>query len=553
MNGNAYRVLASLFVAGRLAAAVPALTGVVNPASNIPPGLPNYGIAQGSIFVVYGSNLGPASLVAAAALPLPTTAGLAGTSVSVTVNGMTVAAPMIYSFQTQVAAVLPSNTPVGTGTLTVTFNGAGGSIPITVVATNFGISTVNQSGSGQGVVTYPNYALVTGTNSAKPGDVLVVWGTGLGAITGSDAVIPTPSDLGTPIRVYVGGAQASVVYRGRSGSPGLDQINIVVPQGVAAGCNVSLVIQTGNVVSNTVSIPVAPTGGTCSDPGAAGTSGTSAAPANLNNYRYGAIEITSIAETLTLNGQTSTTSLIGAAAGFDQVTVTTPTGGTTSTSGTPGTVIDTTSFGSCSVLTLVTSLTGTGGGGSTGTSGVTVTPLDAGKSLSLVPPNGSPIIMTSLAAGSYEGTLSALPAGTYRFSNGSGGADVGPFTLTETLSPPLVWTNQNIAATTINRSNPFTLTWTGGDPAGYVEISLSTEAVTTSAATEAIITCTAPVSAGQFTVPSYALLSLIPNATVSLVSLGGFSEQTVNIPGLDLAYFYVSETTAVGTASTVFE
>ena len=242
-------------------AASPTFTGVVNPASNIPPGLPNYGIAQGSIFVGYGAGLGPSSLVSASSLPLPTTAGLAGTSISVTVNGTTVTAPMIYSYQSQVAAVLPSTTPVGTGTLTLTYNGASGSIPIVVVASNFGISTINQSGGGAAVVTNPNYSLVTSGSSAKSGDVLVIWGTGLGAITGSDAVVPTETDLGTPIQVFVGGIQAIVLYRGRSASPGLDQINIAVPQGVSPGCTVSLVIQTGSFSSNITSIPIAPNGG----------------------------------------------------------------------------------------------------------------------------------------------------------------------------------------------------------------------------------------------------------------------------------------------------
>ena len=77
-------------------AQAPAPAAVFNPASNIPAGLPNSGIAQGSIFVVYGKNLGPVALTQAQSLPLPTT-GVGTTTVQIAVGGVTVPAPMIYS------------------------------------------------------------------------------------------------------------------------------------------------------------------------------------------------------------------------------------------------------------------------------------------------------------------------------------------------------------------------------------------------------------------------------------------------------------------------
>src|SRR3990172_10846387 len=100
-----------------------AADGIRNGASYALSGMPNAGIAQGSIFVIFGSNLGPASLVQVSSFPLPTFEGLAGTSVKVSVGGTTVDAIMLYTVATQVAAVLPSSTPLGTGTVTVTYNG----------------------------------------------------------------------------------------------------------------------------------------------------------------------------------------------------------------------------------------------------------------------------------------------------------------------------------------------------------------------------------------------------------------------------------------------
>ncbi|MBI2819546.1 MAG: hypothetical protein HYX73_06170, partial [Acidobacteria bacterium] len=126
--------------------------GIRNGASYALSGMPNAGIAQGSIFIVFGSNLGPASLVSVSSFPLPTSQGLAGTSTRVTVGSTTVNAIILYTSAGQVAAVLPSSTPLGNGTVTITFNGqTSAPAPITVVRSSFGIFSLNQAGSGPGI------------------------------------------------------------------------------------------------------------------------------------------------------------------------------------------------------------------------------------------------------------------------------------------------------------------------------------------------------------------------------------------------------------------
>src|SRR5215475_13692779 len=100
----------------RLSAA-PVVTSIANAASNRGFSFP---IAQGSIFVVKGSGLGPANISIAPAAFQSTT--LSGTSVTLTVAGTTVNALMYYTSDKQVAALLPSNTPTGGGTITVTYN-----------------------------------------------------------------------------------------------------------------------------------------------------------------------------------------------------------------------------------------------------------------------------------------------------------------------------------------------------------------------------------------------------------------------------------------------
>ena len=252
------------------AAATPVVSGVVNAASNLGPGLPGAGIAQGSIFTVYGSSFGTGTCNQAVAFPLPTQ--VCGVTLTVTVNSTSVA-PLILGvyFGDQINAILPSLTPTGNGTITVSYGGqTSAALPIQVVSGAFGAFTPSQTGSGQASVTYnSDGSLNTIIHTLHPGDIAVLWGTGLGPIQGSDAVAPTAGNVGTPT-VYVGNTaltlSSGLFYAGRSPQyPGLDQIDFTVPQGVQ-GCYVPIAVATGGVVGNIGTIAVSAAGqNTCSD------------------------------------------------------------------------------------------------------------------------------------------------------------------------------------------------------------------------------------------------------------------------------------------------
>lgn len=243
--------LCLLFSFTLLAQPVPEINrgGVVNVASFVPDGVPNAGIAQGSIFAVFGRGLGPAQLVASRGLPLPTT--MEGVTVRITAAGTASNAPLIYVSAGVIAAVLPSATPLGEAALTVTF-GARTSPPTAfrVVPCAFGIFTRNSAGFGPAIVqNFISAAEAPQLNSilepARPGQIAVLWGTGLGAITGSDAEAPPVGDLATDVEVLVGGVPAPILYKGRApGAPGQDQINFAVPPG-PEGCYVPVVVRAG--------------------------------------------------------------------------------------------------------------------------------------------------------------------------------------------------------------------------------------------------------------------------------------------------------------------
>ncbi len=250
--------------------AAPAAGGVVNAASSILPGRPNGNLTPGGLFSLFGSGMGPTQLVEVDAFPLPLE--LAGTSVRVTVGGVTANCVMLFTSAGQLAAILPSSTPLGAGAMTVTYQSqTSAPLPITVAAGNFGIFALNQRGDGPGVFTDPlaRQLRVNGFfEPARPGDIWDIWGTGLGPITVDEAAGPAPGDLtGLDVKVLVGGREAQVLYRGRSGCcAGLDQVRFITPEGVSS-CHAPVVVTVDGVPSNFVTMAISPGGSVCSDPG----------------------------------------------------------------------------------------------------------------------------------------------------------------------------------------------------------------------------------------------------------------------------------------------
>ncbi|HEV1286053.1 MAG TPA: hypothetical protein VNU44_12095 [Bryobacteraceae bacterium] len=474
----------------------PFIYQVQNNYSFLFPGVPNYGIAPGSLFAIQGLNLSGNQtpvLQSSAAPGLPTT--LNQTSLSVTVNGVTTTPALYYTSLNAVAAVLPSTTPVGTGTITLNFNGNSTQAPIQVVASAVGLNTISGAGSGAGVLTDASFNLLGLTNSAMPGQAVVLWGSGVGADTSNaDTTYPQNQNNLTniPMQVYIGGISANILYRGRSQYPGLDLIDVVIPPNVSLGCYVSVVVETGSVVSNTVTVPVSAKGGPCSDP-ALGLSGT-----QLQSLAaFGATPVKSVAVTVsqytTSSGKvTDQASVISAA----------------TLSAEYGSGDYYTSQGSCAVL-------------ARGSEFPFQAPLDAGT-VQLTAPTGS--LNLGAGGGSYLATLpSGSLGGTYTFT-ASGGKDVGAFKIAISVPSPFSLTNTSALAS-ITRSQGATVTWTGGFSGGDVMVNGVGAGVN--------FYCNAPSSAGQLTIPSQTLLALPPGGG-KLVVMNATAPQTVSASGLDL-------------------
>ena len=494
------------------ASQIPTITNVVNAASNISQGLPNAGIAQGAIFVVYGSNLGPSDISIAPAAFQSTT--LSDTSVAVTVNGTTVNALLYYTSVGQVAALLPSNTPTGGGNLSVKYNGQFSALmPITVVPSNAGIFTAGSNGQGPAIVTYADYSLVspvraancggpsTTCGAANPGDALILWATGLGPVAGSDA---SGAGLGQnmaslPLTLWLGGVQVPVVYQGRSGCCiGEDQIVFTVPANVPTGCAVPLQIQIGNQVSNATVMPVAKGSRTCT-----GTNATvaSVGAAQFQQMVNAPIDYAIISLNKDLGPPTVPPSVTYTDAATFKFFKVSP----FSVGDQPfaATYMDDQAPGTCMVYNSLSPGTYYG-------LHATTAAADAGSSFTVTGPNGSKTVAGN--PGQFSATLSGsgtfLIPGTFTIS-GKGGADIGAFSAPFNIPAAPVMTSPAIYATQppVTRSSGLPVSWTGGGSSAYVQIQVQspTDSTYTSGATAV---CNVPASAGSFTIPPYVLLAL---------------------------------------------
>jgi uncharacterized protein (TIGR03437 family) len=223
-------------------------------------------VAPGEIVTIFGSGMGPASLVT---LQLDSR-GLVSTSLGgtrVLFDG--IPAPLIYVRSDQISAVVPYDLTGKTiAEAVVQFNDkAVGSLIVPVAAAMPAIFAADSSGVGQAAILNQDGRLNSPSNPAAPGSVITMFATGAGAtdpsgIDGLAAVPPYPKPL-NPVQVTIGGREAGIEYAGAAPGmvSGVLQVNARVPDQVETGNCVSIFITMGSystfLVSSQMGICVA--------------------------------------------------------------------------------------------------------------------------------------------------------------------------------------------------------------------------------------------------------------------------------------------------------
>ncbi len=512
-------LLLSAGVGIRPAAAQPLIAprGIVNAATSVtPPGLPSGSIARGSIFSVFGSRMGPPTGIGAASFPLPET--LAGVSLKITQGTVSVDAIPVYVSINQINAIMPSNAPLGLASAVVSFNNIPGPpSPVQIVNSSAGLFSVGGAGIGSGVffnyISNENQPLNSPAISAKPGQVITTYATGLGPVTYADNIAASAGNLPTAVEVFVGGKAARVNYSGRApGFAGEDQLSFEVPADAPLGCWVPVQVRTeGRIVSNSVTMAISADGSACSD---------------LEN---------ALSKQLITGGKTGLISLfrldqqhdLGREKVDDVIefgTVTLRQEQAKQFAFNP--LFSLPPAGSCTIYTGTLDLF-------QGDNPLLTAPtgkyLNGGSTFSLISPKGAraiagpkvgPVNLATIGISFPAYYVSrrnlVLDGGNYQL-NGDGGSEVGPIRATFPIAGGLTWTNR-AQVNDVDRSQPLTISWTGAPSAqSAIIIGSNTDIPTNSSA---MFVCIAQGSAGTFAVPPQILQALPASRTALIKSKG---------------------------------
>jgi len=455
-------------------------------------------LAPDTVFVIFGSAMGPATIQTASA-PYPSS--LAGTSVTFTpqAGGTPVTAKMVYSVATQIAGLLPSSITPGSYGVTVTYqNQSSASETVTVVPRSLGIATSNSGGTGAAQATIGNVSggislarMTAGNTSfggynwtltpAHPGDTVVLWGTGGGADAANDTGASSGDQTAAGnFTVSVAGSTVVPSYSGTSsGYSGLWQVNFAVPSNAVADCFAPVVVTGGGVQSNAVTIAIAATGqASCS---------TTISPSTLSKLDSGTGTITMAGLILGENDISGSLQYVVGGV-INQYTV------AEFLIPFSGPKVD-----KCTILHELYSGK---------EPSAPDAQLDAG-SMTFTGP-GASLAVPKVEGLLYNAALSSVAAGGTYTLTATGGSQVAPFSVSTTFLNSFTVTNLGSLAV-VNRAQPLTVNWTGS---GFdtVQIAINTTTLTNPTVNSIIVNCAIPASLGTYTIPAAALAYLTPGS-----------------------------------------
>jgi uncharacterized protein (TIGR03437 family) len=231
----------------------PTINSVVNGAS-----FAGAGIAPGEIATIFGTDLTSSSGInLTSGLPLPT----AFQKVAVMVNGS--AAPLFavdnVNGQQQINFQVPFEVSGTTVNIAVVNNtSTGPTLAVPVLPAHPGIFNYTVGGLVFGAILHANFQLADTADPAVAGETVLIYCTGLGAVSlppADGAAGNGQVTMAQPI-VTIGGTNAAVSFSGLAPDfVGLYQVNAQIPAGLTSG-NQSVMIAMGSSSSNSVLVPV---------------------------------------------------------------------------------------------------------------------------------------------------------------------------------------------------------------------------------------------------------------------------------------------------------
>jgi uncharacterized protein (TIGR03437 family) len=214
--------------------------------ANSAAGIANF-YAPNTFISIYGQSLAYTTVsitsedLSAGTLPI----ALIGAHVVVLLNNLP--AYIWYVSPTLVNALIPANLVEGPLTLQLEVNGKYG--PPAVITLNATAPGLFQTDATTILATHADYSLVTGSSPAQPGELIVLWATGLGStvppvIPNQVPTLAAPLAATNQFQVLLNGvpvASSRIYYAGVTPTcAGLFQINVRLPDDTAANPEVRI-------------------------------------------------------------------------------------------------------------------------------------------------------------------------------------------------------------------------------------------------------------------------------------------------------------------------
>jgi uncharacterized protein (TIGR03437 family) len=232
----------------------PAINAVVNGASFV-----GGGVVPGEIATLFGTNLTSSTGInLTSGLPLPNT--FLTDSLMVNTHAAALFAVDNVNGQQQINFQVPWEAGSGPmANISIENNNVtSASLAVPVLAAQPGIFNYSAGGDTFGAILHANFQLANTANPAKAQEIVLIYCTGLGAVSSppaDGAAGKGQETMATPT-VTVGGTKAIVSFSGLApGFVGLYQINAEVPAGLKAG-NQAVVVTVAGASSNSVFLPV---------------------------------------------------------------------------------------------------------------------------------------------------------------------------------------------------------------------------------------------------------------------------------------------------------
>jgi uncharacterized protein (TIGR03437 family) len=235
--------------------------GIVNNASyNL--GSDGTSVAPGAIAAIFGSSLTDgSSCLPPNCNPMFGSNGKLNTTMAgaqVTVGGTAV--PIFYATPTQLGVQIPFELVGVLTQVVVSVGGRSSAAGVNVATVAPGIFTYTADGKGAGAITHVDGSAVTTQSPAQPGELVILYATGLGPVTPAVPTGALPSGTSSTVSqvmLNIGGIGVVPDFAGLAGCcVGLNQINARVPVGVTRGNAVPVVLSISGKSSNTATIAV---------------------------------------------------------------------------------------------------------------------------------------------------------------------------------------------------------------------------------------------------------------------------------------------------------